>query len=42
MYVYINHAQQVESDKFVVTRNSEFDFTVDEGKGWLNPSRDTN
>ena len=34
-----NHAQQVGNDLFVGTQNST-SFTVDEGKGRLNPSRD--
>ena len=36
------NAQRVENDKIVSTQNSKFDFTVDEGKEWRNPSREKN
>ena len=37
MYVY-----KKKKKKIVSTQNSKFDFTVDEGKEWLNPSREKN
>ena len=37
-YINKKYTQQVENDYFV--KHTKFDFTVDEGKGWLNPSRE--